>query len=280
MEPNQAQAQYWTSSAGLKWIEHERALDTAMVGMLETMLDAASIAESDRVIDIGCGTGASTLAAASKAPLGKVLGIDISAALLARARQRADSAGVPNASFLLADAQTQRFSGGGFDVLISRIGMSFFSDSVAAFRNLAHALRSKGGMAFVCWAGVDRNPWFSIPKRAAEQRLGPQSEGDPHAPGPTAFRDRDRVANLMAEAGLADITAQAVEIELTPPGGAEGAARIASRVGPAARIMKAHQGDKSDAAAIEDAVRRAFAQFENGDDVRVPAVVNLFTCAT
>lgn len=132
----------------------------------------------------------------------------------------------------------------------------------------------------MCWAGADRNPWFAIPKRAAEQRLGPQSEGDPHAPGPTAFRDLDRVAGLMAEAGLADITAQAVEIELTPPGGAKGAARIASRVGPAARIMKAHKGDETDAAAIEEVTRRAFVQFEHGGDVSVPAVVNLFTCVT
>ncbi|MHC4433246.1 MAG: class I SAM-dependent methyltransferase, partial [Planctomycetota bacterium] len=247
-------------------------------GMLDTMLDAAAIAKSDRVIDIGCGTGASTIAAAGRAPHGEALGVDISEPLLARARSRADSAGVLNTSFLLADAQTHRFSEGKFNVLVSRIGMSFFSDIVSAFRNLALALGDEGRMAFVCWAGVDKNPWFHIPKRVAEQRLGPQPDGDPYAPGPTAFQDGDRVANLMAQAGLSNIVAQAVEIDLTPPGGAEGAARAASRVGPAARIMKAHKGDETDAAAIEEAVLQAFAEFDNDCGVRIPAVVNLFTC--
>ena len=101
---------------------------------------------------------------------------------------------------------------------------------------------------------------------------------DPHAPGPTAFQDADHVRGLMTRAGLSDIGAQAVDIWLTPPNGARGAAIAASRVGPAARIIKAHQGDDADALAIEDSVAQAFALFEHGDEVRVPAVINLFTC--
>ena len=276
MDANRAQADYWSSSAGLKWIEHEHALDTGMLGM---MLDAADMASTDRVIDVGCGTGASTIETSRRVPDGSVLGIDISDPLLARAARRAEAAGAHNASFLLADAQTHDFRDQQFDLLVSRLGMSFFSDTVAALRNLSYALNDRGRMAFVCWASVARNPWFAFPKEAAERQHGPLAKADPDAPGPTAFQDRDRVTELLARSGLSDIEAHAVDIVLTPPDGPVGAARAASRVGPAARVMKAYGGSDADEAAIEDAVRIAFEEFEDGDAVRVPAVVNLFTCA-
>lgn len=279
MDANKAQADYWTSPAGLKWIEHEHALDTAMVGMLDMMLDAADIVSTDRIIDIGCGTGASTIEAARRVLEGRVLGVDISDPLLTRAASRAAADGAQNTSFLLADAQTHDFSDQHFDLLVSRLGMSFFSDTVAALQNLSHALNDRGRMVFVCWASVVQNPWFAIPKRAAEERLGPQPKGDPDAPGPTAFQDCSRVVDLMARAGVSNIEAHPVEIFLTPPGGVSGAARAASRVGPAARIMKACGGTASDEAAIEDAVRIAFGDFDEAGTVRVPALVNLFTCS-
>ena len=277
-DPNGAQTEYWSSAAGLKWIEHEKALDTAMEGMLAVVLAAAEIGEDDRVLDIGCGTGASTLAAARSALKGKVVGVDISEPLLCRARRRSAEAEVRNVSFLLADAQTHRFPARGFDVLVSRIGMSFFSDAVAALVNLAAAMRAGGRMAFVSWAGIGENPWFEIPKVAAEGRLGELPESDPAAPGPTAFQDVDRVAALMKQAGLGAVAAKPLEILLTPPGGVIGASRAASRVGPAARVMKAFDGNPSDALVIEEAVAKAFLKFEQCGEVRVPARVNLFSC--
>lgn len=278
MKANQAQAEYWMSPAGLKWIEHEHALDAAMAGMLKMMLDEASLHTAERVIDIGCGTGASTIAAAKRATGGEVLGLDISEPLLSRARDRAEAENQRNATFLLADAQTHDFSELKFDVLVSRIGMSFFADTVAAFRNLRTVLNVDGRMTFVSWASVAQNPWFSVPKEAAENRLGPQPKGVPNAPGPTAFQDCDRVVTLMKEAGLSDVEARPVEVILTPPDGVAGAARAASRVGPAARIMKAFNGTEADALAIEEAVQNAFGQFQDKDAAKIPATVNLFTC--
>ena len=279
MPANKAQADYWASPAGLKWIEHEFALDTAMTGMLDAMLNAADIVSTDRIIDIGCGTGASTLQTAKRASGGKVVGVDISEPLLERATSRANSQGIQNASFILADAQTYDFSTQPFDLLVSRLGMSFFSDTVAAFKNLSAGLKKDGRMIFVCWASVVENPWFEIPKKAAEERLGSQPKGDPNAPGPTAFQDCHRVAELMSQAGVSNIEARPVNIVLTPPGGVAGAARAASKVGPAARIMKAYSGTEIDEGAIERSVISAFEDFSDGKDVRVPAVVNLFSCA-
>jgi SAM-dependent methyltransferase len=279
MEANKAQADYWVSPAGLKWIEHEHALDTAMAGMLDIMFDAADIAPTDRIIDIGCGTGASTLEAARRVPNGKVLGVDISDPLLARATSRAKAEGAQNVSFLLADAQTHDFSAQPFDLLVSRLGMSFFSDTVAAFKNLSNALSDGGKMVFVCWASVSKNPWFAIPKQAAEERLGTLPREDPNAPGPTAFQDCDRVTDLMAKAGVSNIKARPIDIVLAPPGGVAGAARAASKVGPAARIIKAFEGTEADEAAVESAVMVSLEDFDEGGTVRVPAVVNLFTCS-
>jgi SAM-dependent methyltransferase len=278
MHANQDQQDYWTSPAGLKWIEHEDALDTAMAGLLDVMLNAANISASDRVVDIGCGTGASTIGAAQRAADGRVLGVDFSKPLLDRATTRARNEGVGNASFLLADAQTHLFERDEADILVSRIGMSFFSDPVSALGNLASAMRRGGQMTFVCWASVGQNPWFLIPKRAAEARLGTREAGDPRAPGPTAFEDIAYVTGLMAKAGLMDVSGEAVEVPLTPPDGPRGAAKAASRVGPAARIVKAFGGSKQDAEAIEDDVAKAFEQFLQGNEMDVPAVFNLFTC--
>jgi hypothetical protein len=154
--------------------------------------------------------------------------------------------------------------------------MSFFSDTVAALRNLSDALANGGRMAFVSWARVDQNPWFRIPKLAAEARLGEAPKTDPRAPGPTAFQDIEHVKALMRTAGLIEIEAYAIDVELTPPGGARGAAEAASRVGPAARIVKALGGNEEDARAIETHVAQAFERFEVGGEARVPAVVNLF----
>jgi SAM-dependent methyltransferase len=279
-ETNKAQADYWASAAGRKWIELEHALDTAMAGMLDIVLDAASITQSDHIIDVGCGTGVSTIEAARTAGNGMATGVDISEQLLERARERSSASGIDNISYLFADAQTHKFGVSVFDVLISRVGMSFFEDSAVAMENLKKSMRKNGRMAFVSWASVSKNPWFKIPKGAAENRLGSLPKSDPNAPGPTAFQDLERVAGLMKVAGLKNIESQSVDFFLTPPNGISGAASTSSKVGPAARIMKHFDGTSSDASAIEEAVAEEMSPFESDGVVRVPAVLNLFTCST
>lgn len=274
---NTAQADYWSSAPGRRWIEHEEALDQAMVGILRQLLDAAALRPGDRVADIGCGTGASTLAAAAMVQPGRVLGVDISEPLLDRARARAEAAGLQNVDFLLADAQTHRFEPAAFDLLVSRFGMMFFEDPVAAFRNLAQALRPEGRMVFVAWAETAKNPWFQIPQEAAIRRLGAPPPTDPQAPGPLAFADADRVAGLLRAAGLGQVRAETLNTLLTPPGDVAAAARIASRVGPAVRIMKARNGSEEDAKAIEAQITEGLRPYEQDGSVRVPAVVHLFS---
>ena len=160
-----------------------------MSSILLDLLNAARPEAGDAVLDVGCGTGASTLAVAGRVSDGSVVGVDISRPLLDRARSRAEAAEIDNASFLLADAQTHRFPAGGFDVVISRLGMMFFQDPVAAFRNVGRALRSGGRIAFVAWAGVKDNPWFHVPRDACGARSSGRAIRRPaRRPAPWRFR--------------------------------------------------------------------------------------------
>ncbi len=190
-DANRSQFDYWSSPAGLEWIEHEHALDEAMSGILRELLTAAGPGHGDAVLDVGCGTGASTLAAASQVENGSVVGVDISRPFLERARSRARTAGAGNASFLLADAQTHDFPAGEFDVLVSRLGMMFFEDPVAAFRNLGRALRSGGRIAFVAGPASMTIPGFMFPATRRCHDWGPRQSPIRRRPARWPFRTPD-----------------------------------------------------------------------------------------
>ena len=141
-EANAAQAEYWNSEPGRTWIDMESALDASMAAILDLVIARADPRPGEHVLDIGCGTGASTLrAAAAVGGGGRVLGADISGLLLARARARAREARLENASFEVCDAQVHDFPPAVFDLMLSRFGVMFFGEPVAAFRNIARALR-------------------------------------------------------------------------------------------------------------------------------------------
>jgi len=275
-ETNHDQAEYWGKSAsGMKWLTFEEQIAASFAPVVDLLLERAALKPGQRVLDIGCGLGDVTLAAAQAVgPGGHVLGVHISAPFLERAGLRAS--GMGNVGFALADAQSEPFAPAERDAVLSRFGMMFFSDTVAAFANIARALKPGGRMTFAAWGPLAGNPWFYLPHRAATDRLGQMPKVDRNAPGPLAFHDIDRVTGLMAEAGLADIEAQAVDLNLTPPGGLEGAAALCTRLGPAARVLAHFNGSEADEAAIRDAVSAALEPYVEGGEVLMPATINLF----
>jgi SAM-dependent methyltransferase len=210
-------------------------------------------------------------------PEGHVTGLDIAGQLLDRARQRSDEAGHRNTRFVLADAEAYPFVPENFDAIISRFGLMFFANPGAAFANMAKALKPRGRLVFAAWGPVAGNPWFSIPRDAAIARLGKPAPADPFAPGPLAFQDMDRVTKLMEQGGLTEVRGKAEMVPLIPPVTAREAAATATRVGPAARIMKEFSGTEADAAAIETAVAEAFMKFETEKGISVPATINFFS---
>src|SRR5262249_54018351 len=158
--------------------------------------------EGSRVLDVGCGAGATTFAMARRlGAAGRCVGVDISEPLLTAAKAHASTKGARNADFLHADAQTHRFEPESFDAVISGFGVMFFEDPEVAFANLRRATRDSGKLAFVAWRSPAENPFMIAARRAAEPLLPNMPAADPNAPGQFAFADGERVRGILERSG-------------------------------------------------------------------------------
>lgn len=198
---NVEQHQSWDGETGAYWTAHAERFDRSVARYHERFLTAAAIAGRDRVLDIGCGTGRTTRDAARAAAPGSALGIDLSAAMLAYARQRAADEGVGNVTFEQADAQVHRFEREAFNLAMSRTGAMFFGDPVTAFTNIAGALRPGGRLVLMTWQGLGANEWFrSFLGALAAGRLLPAPP--PDAPGPFSLAEPDSIRAVLGAGGF------------------------------------------------------------------------------
>jgi len=201
---NAEMASAWNGEEGEDWAARADRFDAASAAFDPALLEAAGIGAADRVLDVGCGAGTSTRAAARAAPRGHVTGIDLSGPLLAEARRRSAAAGLTNTTFLQGDAQVHPFEPASFDVAVSRFGAMFFGDPVAAFTNLALALRPGGRLAMLSWQPLARNEWLLVLRRVlAAGRPLPEPPGD--APGPFGLSDAGHVRRVLAAAGFGSV---------------------------------------------------------------------------
>ncbi|MBT2448616.1 methyltransferase domain-containing protein [Streptomyces sp. ISL-43] len=201
---NAEQARAWDGEEGAYWAEHADRFDRAVRPHSTHLLAAAGISAADQVLDIGCGAGQTTRDAARRASGGGAVGVDLSAAMLRVARRRAAAEGLHNAGFVQADAQVHPFPAAAFDVAVSRTGTMFFADPVAAFRNIAGALRPGGRLVQLVWQPATANEWFlSFTQALAAGR--PLPTPAPDAPGPFALADPERVRTVLGAAGFTDI---------------------------------------------------------------------------
>lgn len=200
---NQATYEAWNGPEGGFWVERETVFDRSVDAYDRALLDAADIGPSDVVLDVGCGTGSVTRQAAARAVAGRVVGIDLSAPMLRRARERAAAEGVQHVDLVHGDAQVHPFADESFDVVVSRTGTMFFADPVAAFANLRRALRPEGRLAMVVWQPVPRNTWFVEWARACLGGAVPTPPAG--APGPFSLADADHLRTVLLGAGLADV---------------------------------------------------------------------------
>ncbi|MFB7173798.1 class I SAM-dependent methyltransferase [Streptomyces sp. NPDC056254] len=201
---NAEQARAWDGQEGAYWAEHADRFDRAVRAYRKPFLDAADVSPADRVLDVGCGTGETTRAAARRASGGHALGVDLSAAMLGVARRRAATEGVHNIEFVQADAQVHAFPAASFDVAVSRTGTMFFADPVAAFRNVGGALRPGGRLVQLVWQEAAGNEWFlAFTQALAAGR--PMAGPPPGAPGPFSLADPERVRGVLGAAGFTDV---------------------------------------------------------------------------
>jgi SAM-dependent methyltransferase len=206
----------WNGESGQRWSADADRRDRIMAPIADSLLEAARLSPGDRVLDISCGCGATTVAAArAVAPTGEVHGVDLSTPMLGVALQRAHAAGLTNARFEQADAQTHRLSREAFDVAISRFGTMFFADPGAAFANLAPALRPDGRLCIATWQPLDTNDWLAIPGAAL---LNHGSLPETTGPGMFSQSDPSDITATLGAAGFAavDVTPVAVVLNLGP----------------------------------------------------------------
>jgi len=272
---NADQVAYWNETAGETWASMQDRLDRQLDGLGARAMAALAPRPGERVIDVGCGNGATSLALArAVGPAGAVLGLDISRPMLAVARDRAAQAGLVQVEFREADAQTESLGQGGYDAIFSRFGVMFFADPAAAFTNLRAALKPGGRLAFVCWRPLMENPWMTLPLAAAMKHLpAPPEPPDPNAPGPFAFADPARVRAILAAAGFS-----AVDIQPHGEGiggnGLDEAVELALRVGPLGRALNDYPHLRP---VVVDDIRAALAPHLTPDGVKLPGAVWIVT---
>lgn len=180
-----------------------------MAPFYAALFDAVALQAGDRVLDVGCGLGHTTLEAAERvAPHGTVVGVDFSPVMLAAARERV--AGVDAVTLLRADAQAHPFEAE-YDAVISGFGVVFFEEPQVAFANLRTALRHGGRLAFVCWRGPLQSQWIAVATAAIVPVLERAPEmAEPGVPGPYAFADGDRLRGVLVASGFRNVSVEAI----------------------------------------------------------------------
>jgi SAM-dependent methyltransferase len=211
---NVDQAEEWDGREGAHWAQHADRYDALSQRITPHLMSAAAVGVSDRVLDVGCGCGLTSRAAGRAAESGSVLGVDLSAAMLREAEERARADGLANVRFEQVDAQVHAFASGAFDLAISRFGVMFFADPVAAFANIASAIRPGGRLVFLCWQDLLLNEWIMVPASGALSYVSFPDLGPEGAPGPFSLAEPDRTRDLLAKAGFAAVEISELEEEV------------------------------------------------------------------
>jgi len=275
-EQNTDQVAYWNGPAGQRWAARQAEQDFVLKPVADLVIDRAKLKPGERVIDVGCGSGATAIAFAREvAPSGHVLGVDISSPMLERARQSAPKD--LSIDFMLADATVYPFEPASFDVLASRFGVMFFADPALSFANMRKALRPSGRLTFACWREPRENPFFMAPLQAVYQHVPKLPPQGPEDPGPFAFASEARVRRILGEAGFTTIAMEPCDLKLdiATGKGLDAAVRSALDIGPAARALADQPPEVVAAATVS--MREALSAYLEGQSVPLPAAIWIVT---
>jgi len=275
-ERNADQIAYWNGPGGQRWSDRQAAQDILLAPVSDILISHIAAKPGERILDVGCGCGGLAIALAGQvAPGGSVLGIDISAPMLERAREAA-RADLP-VEFVLADATVHPFEPASFDCLVSRFGVMFFADPAASFTNLRRALKPGGRVVFACWREPKQNPWMMAPLQAVYRHVPKLPPQEPDDPGPFAFASEERVMRILTEAGFKDVALEPRELSLDIAigKGLEAAVQSALEIGPASRALEGHPQEVRDAA--RQSVREILTPYLRDDHVALPGAIWLVT---
>jgi len=267
MQDNSQQIEFWNGPSGERWAALNDTTERSLSFVTAALVPFAAAKSGERVLDVGCGCGLTTVTLAQAVPPGgRVKGIDISRPMLETARRRAKDMG--EVSFIEADASRYNFEPE-CDLAFSRFGVMLLAEPAAAFANIRAALKPTGRLAFVCWRALQDNAWAARPLASAMNLLPPQPPFDPHAPGPFALADRDRLLAILTSAGFRDPKADALDTLMNMGATLEDAVGAALSIGPLARA--AMELDDAARDAVRARVRGTLAEFETPAGICPPA---------
>jgi SAM-dependent methyltransferase len=263
---NVEQAAAWDGPSGAVWVAREERQNESLGPHTDALFEAVDIGTTDRVLDVGCGCGETTRMCARLAVDGHALGVDLSSAMLERARSRAAEEGIVNAEFVQADAQVHEFTPASFDLVVSRFGVMFFADPLAAFTNLGRAMAPGGRFAAMVWQPLAANEWMWAPRDALA--LGrPLPEPPVDAPGPFGLADPSRTRAILAAAGFVRVAHDDVDVPFRFGADADEAVEYARGVGLIRAALEPFEADVETMARALDALRAVMVEHESDDGV-------------
>lgn len=261
------ESESWKQSGGAQWVNAADLMDRLLIAYLDRLMDTVGRLASGRVLDIGCGTGATTRSAATiLGNRGDAVGLDISPEMIEEARRRAREVGSA-ASFVLDDASSHAFAPNSFDLLISRFGVMFFEDPVAAFANLRRAVRPGGHLHMITWRGPEENAFMIAAEEAAREHVPQLPVRQTGEPGQFGLADRDQVTSILSDAGWSRISLEPADEEIVMS--ADELDNYLVKMGPVGRIFD--ELDANTQVKLAVAIRAAFAPYREGDEVRFTA---------
>ena len=275
LDANAAMRRYWNTVAGPRWVATPGFRERRNQESLALLLAHLGLTGGESVLEIGCGTGALTLPLAEAVgEHGRVVAVDISEPMLGAARQKVGERGLRNVTLLSGDAQVFAFEPGAFDLATSRMGVMFFADPAAAFRNIKGGLKPGGRLVFACWAPLAENRHWLISYDVALRHLGPPAPASTNEPGPLAFGDPDYIRRVLTTAGFTEIAVDRAHPTIIC-GSPEEEARQAVMMGPTARLIEAKSPDEGTREAIVREIEAAFAAEAATGPIRLPATIFL-----
>ncbi|HEY8478631.1 MAG TPA: methyltransferase domain-containing protein [Spirillospora sp.] len=266
---NVEQYEAWNGYEGRHWADNYERYDAGNGAFNGFLLEGAAIGPRDRVLDIGCGSGQVTRLAARRAVLGGATGVDLSAPMLTRARILAEKEGLANVTFEQGDAQVHPFPDAAYDVAVSRFGIMFFADPVAAFANIRRALRENGRLAFLAMAPLEENDIGTVLDALPPVEDAPAEDRDPHH-GPLSLSDPNRTREVLEGAGFREVVCRKVRAEQIEGRDARDAAEFFAGWGP----IRHHYGESEE---IVDTLVEAMRPFERDGAVRLQGTAWLVT---
>lgn len=259
-----SQHELWNGPAGDAWVQAQRLLDGMFAPFESVLADPLATQPDAQVLDVGCGTGAVCLAIAERLGLaGHCTGVDISAPMIAVARERAAAAG-KDIDFIVADAQQHAFAPASLDRIVSRFGVMFFDDPVQAFRRLRDALRNGGALHAIAWRSAAENAFMTTAERAAAPLL-PLPPRVAEGPGQFAFADAGKVQGILRDSGWRDIEITPLDVRCSIA--RDDLPTYVSLLGPVGQALRAEGLPPTDRASVLATVVDAFAPFVQGDRV-------------